>query len=406
MSRTDRGGLQRFAAVGAAVTTVDLGLLITLERRARLPVTAADAVAITGAAAVSYPLHRVITFAEDPYVRWVEMPGAYVAVALVTGACDVAVVSVLGRLRRPTTTGGVIAVKVPALLAAATLRAVAYRWVLATGVIRDLGERSPRPPSPGVHRLTVVVPAFGEADRIGATVSRLRAELEDGLRGQHSHGPGSSTATGATGVEIIVVDDGSVDGTAEAARAAGAAQVIVQPRNRGKGAAVRAGVAAARGATVAFVDADLSYAPDQLLRLLAQVEAGWDVAVGSRKHTDTTTLVRARRLREVGGRIINLLTHAVLLGRHRDTQCGIKAFRSDVAKALFAQSRIDGFAFDVELFHLAERHHLSLVEVPVEVTNSSRSTVSVSRDAVRLLRDLARIRRGAADGWYDQPLQL
>jgi len=119
-------------------------------------------------------------------------------------------------------------------------------------------------------RLSVVVPAYAEADDIGATIARLRDEL-GGLDG---------------GLEIVVVDDGSPDDTAAAARASGADQVIEQRPNRGKGAAVRAGVLAATGRTVAFTDADLSYSPDQLRVLLEQVEAGWDVVVGSRRHPE------------------------------------------------------------------------------------------------------------------------
>jgi glycosyltransferase involved in cell wall biosynthesis len=233
----------------------------------------------------------------------------------------------------------------------------------------------------------VIVPTFEEASRVATTVRRLRDELAD----LQSHG----------GLEIVVVDDGSSDATAEIARAAGADRVVVQPENHGKGAAVRAGMAVARGRTLAFTDADLAYAPAQLLTLVLAVEDGWDVVVGSRKHTETTTLVRARRLREIGGRVINLLTHVVLLGQYRDTQCGLKAFRSDVAHLLFSKARIDGFAFDVELFHLVERYRLSLTEVSVTVENSTRSTVRVVRDATRLVRDLIRVRRGAARGWYE-----
>src|SRR5690606_28251455 len=151
---------------------------------------------------------------------------------------------------------------------------------------------------------------YREADRIGTTVARIRDEL---------------APTVGDDLEVVVVDDGSGDRTAAAARAAGADQVLVQPVNRGKGAAVRAGVLAARGRTVAFTDADLSYPPAQVADLLAEVEDGWDVVVGSRVHTQTATLVRARRVRELGGRLINLGTHAVLLGAHRDTQCGLKA---------------------------------------------------------------------------------
>ena len=198
-----------------------------------------------------------------------------------------------------------------------------------------------------------------------------------------------------------MVDDGSSDGTGYAAEAAGADQVIVHGVNRGKGAAVRSGMLAARGRTLAFTDADLSYSPDHLVDLLDQIEAGWDVVVGSRRHDDTTTLVRARRLREVGGRAINLLTRIVLLGRYRDTQCGLKAFRSDLARLIFEHSNVDGFAFDVEIFHLVEAYHLSLSEVPVRVQNSSRSTVNVVRDAAVMVRDVFAVRRWSAAGRYD-----
>jgi glycosyltransferase involved in cell wall biosynthesis len=246
---------------------------------------------------------------------------------------------------------------------------------------------STRSPAPGELRLTVVVPAYREAPTVAQTVARIRDELA----AVADHG----------GLEVVVVDDGSGDGTADAARAGGADQVIALPVNRGKGAAVRAGVAVARGRTIAFTDADLAYAPAQIARFLEEAEAGADMVVGSRFHADTTTLVKAPWLREVGGRAINLATKLVLHGPHRDTQCGLKAFRSDVAKALFGKARIDGFAFDVELFHLAERYHLTLVEVPVEVANTVTSTVRVARDAARLLVDLVRIRRFAAAGAYD-----
>jgi glycosyltransferase involved in cell wall biosynthesis len=243
----------------------------------------------------------------------------------------------------------------------------------------------PRPPAPGDVRLSVVLPAYHEVERIADAIERVRQELGSRL------GPGE--------LEIVVVDDGSGDGTAEAAAAAD--QVIAKPANQGKGAAVRSGMLAARGRTVAFTDADLSYAPAQIERLLLAVEEGWDVVVGNRYHADTTTLVKAGALREVGGRVINAATRLVLAGGYADTQCGLKAFRSDVARLLFGHSRIDGFAFDVELLALVEHYGLSLREVPVEVENSERSTVRVARDASRLLADLLRIRRHRSAGRYD-----
>jgi hypothetical protein len=124
------------------------------------------------------------------------------------------------------------------------------------------------------------------------------------------------------------------------------------------------------------------------------------VVVGSRKHEGTRTLVRAGRLREIGGRVINWLTHAVLLGNYRDTQCGLKAFSAEAAKLIFERSRIDGFAFDVEVFVIAEHNGLSVREVPVTIVNTTRSTVNVARDALRLVRDLFRIRRWSRRGVY------
>jgi dolichyl-phosphate beta-glucosyltransferase len=250
----------------------------------------------------------------------------------------------------------------------------------------DLERRRVRPAPPGDVRLSVVVPAYGEGERIGGSIRSLRHAL---------------ASIADDGVEIVVVDDGSSDDTGARAREAGADQVLRHEVNRGKGAAVRTGVLAARGRVVAFTDADLAYSPDQMLGLLREVEAGWDMVTGSRRHTDTTTLVRARRLREIGGRAINAFTRAVLLGQYRDTQCGLKAFRSDAARLIFGHTRIDGFAFDVELFFLVEQYHLSLAEVPVRVENSSRSTVHVVRDAARLVRDLFLIRRWAHQGVYD-----
>ena len=254
--------------------------------------------------------------------------------------------------------------------------------------VREEQRNRPARPAPsGSVRLSVVIPAYGEQEHIGETIAIVRQDLD--------------AIAGDGGVEIVVVDDGSADATAERARAAGADHVLVQPQNRGKGAAVRAGVLAARGRTVAFTDADLSYPPAQLVHLLEEVEAGWDVVVGSRKHIETTELVKAARLRALTGRLFNTITLAVLLGQYRDTQCGLKAFRSDVARLLFSMSRLDGFAFDVELFHLVERYHLSLLEVPVSLANSRTSTVRVGLDAARMVRDLFRVRRWAGRGVYE-----
>lgn len=378
--------LRRLALAAAVPTAVDLVVFVLL-RRAGWILVLADATAIAGASALSYVLHRVVTFRSDPFVRWVRMPAAFVVVAALAGAVDLVVLRALFAAHGATSVSGLTAVKVVAIACAAVVRLVLYRAVLLSAVRRAIHERVPRASPPGSVRASIVIPAYEEAQGIAATVGAVRAAL--------------SGLAASGGVEIVVVDDGSSDGTADAAVAAGADQVVVQAQNRGKGAAVRAGVAAARGRTIAFTDADLSYSPDQLLAAIARVEDGWDVAVGSRRHPDARALRGAGLVRDLGSRAINLVTTAVLLSRPHDTQCGLKAFRSDVATVLFGLGRVDGFAFDIELLHLVERYELSLVEVPVQLESAGRSTVRLARDGLHLLRDVWRIRHWSATGTYE-----
>lgn len=374
-----RSRLRWFALVGLLATAVDIGLFLALAGRG-WSWWWADAVALTSAAVVAYIGNRQLTFRGETSARWVSNPSIFAATAVVAGWLDVAIIAVL--LTRYTS---LFPIKVAAIVGAATIRWFVYRWVLFNQVRRDLANRRNRPPSTGRYRLSVVVPAFNEAAHIAVSIRRLDSELSAAL------GPGQ--------VEIIVVDDGSSDNTAGRAAEAGA-RVIAQPRNRGKGAAVRAGVLAAEGRSVVFTDADLAYPPQLILLLLGRLEEGWDMVVGSRRHHQTNTLVRARRLRELGGRFVNWLTHLVLLGHFRDTQCGIKGFRTDIAKALFERIRIDGWAFDVELFLMAEQDQLSLLELPVTVENRPGSSVRIVADSLSLLLDLFRIRRWVGKGLY------
>jgi len=372
--------LRRLATGTGVATAVDGALLLGLARGARLPVAVADALAVAGASATSYAVHRAGTFGDDPHIRWVHQPGAFVAAAAVSGVVDVAVVGALA----PTTARGLVEAKALALLAAGTVRLTAYRYVLWTRTRSALGARVPRPAPPGDLRVTVVVPAYGEAERVGTTVARLREAL----------------APLGDDVEVLVVDDGSPDATAEEAAGAGA-RVLRLEANRGKGAAVGAGVLAARGRSVVFTDADLAYPPEQVAAVVRELEDGWDVVVGSRRHPSSADAAGASALRVVSGRLFNLLTATVLLGQYRDTQCGLKGFRADVGRLLFSHTRLERFAFDVEVLHLVERYRLSLTEVPVVLVRAPGSTVRVGLDALRMVRDLFRVRRWAALGAYD-----
>ena len=383
-----RSQLRRFAAVGVLVTAVDFALLAALRLGFGVPVVIADAVAIAASATVSYFANRSLTFTHDPHLRWVDEPFSYLFVTGVAGAVDIVVLRLGLAVFDPNSARVLLASKVVALAVAGVVRLVGYRALLFRQVraasvepVRD------RPAPPGAMRMSVVIPAYKAAPFLADSVARLRDELEP--------------LVGKGELEIVVVDDGSPDDTFAVAETSGADLVLRLDHNKGKGAAVRMGMLHARGRTLAFTDADLSYAPVLLFTLLEEVEQGWDVVVGSRSHVETVTLVRARRLRAFGSRIINMISFAVLLGAYRDTQCGLKAFRSDAAASIFSVARIDRFAFDIEVFHLAERFRLALKEVPVTLTNSPGSTVKMGLDSLRVLVDMVRIRRFGGKGAYD-----
>ncbi len=373
-----RSRLRLFALVGAVATAVDLLLFLLLAERWS-SVVAANVVALVAAATVAYTLNRRITFKGDRRARWVSNPGLFAGTAVVAGSVDTLVLVLVNpALALPIT-------KILAIGFGAGVRWFMYRWILFTQVRRDLAQRVPRPAPDRPLRLTVVLPAYNERARIADTVGAIGETLVPVLAEDD--------------FEILVVDDGSGDDTVEIAERAGA-RVVRQPTNQGKGAAVRRGVLEAQGRTVVFTDADLAYRPQLLLSVLEEVEQGWDMVVGSRRHEHTNVLVRARKLRELGGRMVNRLTHLVLLGHFRDTQCGLKGFQADIARVVFERTRIDGFAFDVELFLIAEQDQLSLREIPVSVENRAGSSVRIVADFLTLIVDLFRIRRWVGEGIY------
>ncbi len=376
-----RSRLRRFALVGVVATVIDIGVfLFVADRATTAPLWAPNILALALASTFAYFGNRFFTFGAGDDARWVRQPALFFATATFAAVLDTGVLYLGG-----TVTGNLLAAKISAVAVAAVLRWGVYRWILFGRVRRELALRVNRPASTEPYRLSVVLPAFNEAGRIARSIETLHATLVP--------------AVGADNLQVLVVDDGSIDDTASAARAAGA-DVLVQPENRGKGAAVRAGIIAASGRSVVFTDADLAYSPSVILDIMREIEAGWDVAVGSRRHEETTTLVKARWFRELGGRFVNRLTHLVLLGHFRDTQCGIKGFRGDIGRVMFERCRIDGFAFDVELFLIAEQDRLSLTEIPVSVENRKGSKVRLIQDTITLFRDLVKIRRAAGWGWY------
>jgi dolichyl-phosphate beta-glucosyltransferase len=230
---------------------------------------------------------------------------------------------------------------------------------------------------------SLVIPAYNEAGRIGGS---LRVAIE--YLGRVS--PES---------ELIVVNDGSTDATSQIAReafsSAGAlkTKLVEHYPNRGKGAAVRAGLLGAAHPIALFSDADLSTPVDEAPKLIEPIAAGEvDIAFGSRALDRRLIGNRQPWRREQGGRIFNLIVRLATRLPFWDTQCGFKAFRLDACRPVIAKAEIDGFGFDVELLYLAHQAGLRLREVPVRWNHYDGSKVSFFRDSLRMFREVVELR--------------
>jgi dolichyl-phosphate beta-glucosyltransferase len=248
------------------------------------------------------------------------------------------------------------------------------------------------PPEP--RRVSFVVPAFNEERRLRSSLARL---VEFGSRQPY-------------GVEIIVVDDGSADRTADTARetarnapAGVSIRVLQHEKNRGKGAAVRTGVLEALGDYVLYLDADLATPPEETGKLLEALDDGIDVAAGSRVQPGGEDMRASQPAwRRMGGRLFAMARRRLLLSNVQDTQCGFKAFRRPAAREIFARQRLERWSFDAELLFLADRLGFSVRQVPVEWRHMEGSSFHLGvRSALREVFDLLRIRwlhRGVGGG--------
>ncbi|HZN54558.1 MAG TPA: dolichyl-phosphate beta-glucosyltransferase [Candidatus Polarisedimenticolaceae bacterium] len=237
--------------------------------------------------------------------------------------------------------------------------------------------------------LSIVVPAYNEERRLGESLDKIGAYL----------------AAGDVDAEIVVVDDGSTDGTAElAARALRAkrGRVLRNGENRGKGFSVRHGITQAAGRFVLVTDADLSTPIEEHGKLAAIMrDRDLDVVIGSRALADSDVQVRQGWLRQLMGRGFNRIIRGLTGLTYRDTQCGFKLMDRDRVLPLVEKMQIDRFAYDVELLFLCERFRLAVAEVPVIWRNAVGSKVSLVGDPLNMLLDVVRVRWRFRRGLYN-----
>jgi dolichyl-phosphate beta-glucosyltransferase len=228
--------------------------------------------------------------------------------------------------------------------------------------------------------LSVVVPCFNEEQRLPRTIEQVERYL-DGKSAPY---------------ELILVDDGSADGTRRvmdaAAKAHAAVRVEALPHNRGKGRALAVGVTAAKGDEILLTDADLSTPIEELDKLQAALDSGAGIAIGSRALRGSRVEVSQPIYRVLMGKAFNLVVQAVLLPGIWDTQCGFKLFRADVAHKVFAGLITDGFGYDPEVLYRARRQGVKIAEVPVVWRNSAPTKVSAIRSSLDMLKHVFRIR--------------
>ena len=246
-----------------------------------------------------------------------------------------------------------------------------------------------------VH-LSVVIPAYNEEKVIGSTIARVAPYLE--ARGEN---------------ELIVVDDGSHDSTVQVVKGMlgryPCLRLVEAGRNGGKGRAVKLGVLCSRGQFVLYTDADLVYPIEGAEPFVAELERGYDVAIGCRSHSDTLFALNPRHFpyiyqRYLVGRAYIFIANKLLGLGVKDTQCGFKAFRGDAARDIFSRTRTYDFAFDVEVIHIARLLDYRVAELPVYFLYlGEQSSVELIRDSVRMLRDLLAIRGNGRRGIYATP---
>jgi dolichyl-phosphate beta-glucosyltransferase len=240
---------------------------------------------------------------------------------------------------------------------------------------------------------SIVIPAYNERLRIGQTLERV-------LECVHSHG---------WNAEVLVVNDGSRDNTAEIVKDFAAKDPIVRlinnPSNRGKGYSVRNGMLQASGAIVMFTDADLSSPMEEAELLFAAIRQGADIAIGSRWLEVKRQTLRQPFYRRFFGRCFNMVTRMIMALPFADTQCGFKAFTREAAHTVFQLQQIERWGFDPEILFIAIKRGFVIREVAVTWGHDERSRISYLKDGLKMLQELVFVRWNALIGVYDKPVR-
>ena len=240
---------------------------------------------------------------------------------------------------------------------------------------------------------SIVIPAYNERARIGKTLTEvLRVVQERDWQ-----------------AEILVVNDGSTDDTAEIVQAFASThsnlRLIENPGNRGKGYSVRNGMLQAAGSIVMFTDADLSSPMDEAERLFAAIREGVDVAIGSRWLDRGRQTIHQPLYRQFFGRCFNAVTRLVMALPFADTQCGFKAFTHASAQTIFQLQRIERWGFDPEILFIALKRGYKVREVPVTWGHDERSRISYLKDGIKMLEEMVYIRWNALVGVYNRKIE-
>jgi dolichyl-phosphate beta-glucosyltransferase len=228
--------------------------------------------------------------------------------------------------------------------------------------------------------ISIIVPAYNEEQRLGATIKRILAYFDEQDKPY----------------EVLIVDDGSTDGTAALIKTMACwpqVKFLTYQPNRGKGHAVRYGMLRAQGERLLFSDADLATPIEEIEKLAAKLDEGYDVAIGSRDMKESELVRRQSWLREHGGKTFNWMVQRIAVPGIHDTQCGFKLFTRSAALAIFSRCKVDHFAFDVEMLYIAiQIFGYRVAETPVRWAHQEGSKVVFWRDAIRMSKTLFNIR--------------